>query len=93
MTSQVAITSKNFPAGGAIVRLDIGVGEQVGLQIGSLVEGAIAHWALMRRLLHMQDLVDSQSSGLTESLAAFGALEGLLLGVDVSVKYINKGKE
>jgi len=72
MTSQVAITSKNFPAGGTIVRLDIGVGEQVGLQIGSLVEGAIAYGTLMRRLLHMQDLVDSQSSGLTESLAAFG---------------------
>jgi len=34
----------------------------------------------------MQDLVDSQSSGLTESLAAFGTLEGLLLGVDISGK-------
>jgi len=86
MTPQVAITAKNFPAGCAVVRLDIGVGEQVGLQIGSLVEGAIAHWALMRRLLHMQDLVDSQSSGLTESLAAFGTLEGFLLGVDISGK-------
>jgi len=33
----------------------------------------------------VQYLVDSQGAGLTESLATFGTLEGLLLGVYVSV--------
>jgi len=90
VTSQVAVPPEDFPAGGAVVRLDVGVGEQVGLQIGTLVEGAIAHGALVRRLLHVQDLVDSQSAGLTESLAALRALEGLLLGVDISAGYQNE---
>ena len=33
----------------------------------------------------MQDFVDCQCARLTEALAAFGALEGLLLGMDVTV--------
>ena len=33
----------------------------------------------------MQDFVDCQCARLTEALAAFRALEGLLLGVDVAV--------
>lgn len=90
VTSQVAVPPEDFPAGGAVVRLDVSVGEQVGLQIGTLVEGAIAHGALVWRLLHVQDLVDSQSAGLTESLAALRALEGLLLGVDISAGYQNE---
>ena len=39
----------------------------------------------MRSFFHVQDFVDCQCARLTEALAAFRALEGLLLGVDVAV--------
>ena len=38
--------------------LDVGVGEQVGLQVRSLVETSLAHWASVRRLFVVQDLVN-----------------------------------
>ena len=38
--------------------LDVGVGEKVGLQVRSLVETSLAHWASVRRLFIVQDLVN-----------------------------------
>ena len=39
----------------------------------------------MGGLLHVQDLVNGQSSGLAETLAAFVTFERLLFGVNVTV--------
>lgn len=55
----------------------------MGLQIRALIEGAIAHGTLVRRLLHVQNLVHGQGARLAKAFAALGALEGLLLGVNV----------
>lgn len=54
------------------------------LQVGPLVETATAHGTLVRRLLHVQNLVHGQGARLAEALAALGALEWLLFRVDVS---------
>ena len=56
------------------------------LEIRALIETAVADGTLVRGLLHVQDLVNSQSATLTKSLPALHALEGLLLGVDVPEK-------
>lgn len=53
------------------------------LEIAPLIKASGADRALVRRLLHVQDLVNGQGPALAESLAAFGALERLLLAVDV----------
>ena len=65
--------------------LDVSVGQQMGLQVGALVEAALADGTPVRALLHVEDLVDGQGAGLAEALPAVVALEGLLLGVDVPV--------
>lgn len=57
----------------------------VRLQVGALVETAVADRALVGRLLQMRHLVHSEGARLAESLATIGALEGLLLRVDVAV--------
>lgn len=57
----------------------------VSLKISALIETAIAHGTLVRRLLEMGDFVNGESSRLTESLAAVVALERLLFGVNVSM--------
>lgn len=58
--------------------------EEVRLQIAPLIEATSADHTLVRRLLHMQDLVHRQRSALAEALAALGALERLLLAVYVA---------
>ena len=83
VTPQVTIASEHFAAGGAVVRFNVGVGEQVGLEVGALVEAAAAHRTLVWGLLHVQDLVNGQCPRLAEPLAAFTTLERLLLRVDV----------
>jgi hypothetical protein len=65
--------------------LDVSVGQQMGLQVGALVEAALAYGTSVRALLHVEDLVDGQGAGLAEALPAVVTLEGLLLGVNVSV--------
>ena len=57
----------------------------VRLQVGALVEAPVADGALVRRLLQVGHLVHGQGARLAEALAAVGALEGLLLRVDVAV--------
>jgi hypothetical protein len=60
------------------------VSQEVGLEVGALIEAAVAHGAFVRRLFHVENLVNSQSATLTESFATFDAFEWLLLRVDVS---------
>lgn len=86
MAAQVAVAPEHLAAGQTVIRLDVGVREQVRFQIGALVEAAIAHGALVRRLLHVQNLMDGQRTRLAETLAALEALERFLLGVNVSAK-------
>ena len=83
VTPQVAAAAEEFGAAGTLVGLVVGVGEQVGLEVGALVETAAAHRTLVWGLLHVQDLVHGQSPGLAEPLATLSALERLLLRVDV----------
>ena len=65
---------------------DICVGEQVGLEVGPLVEAPLTDGTpVVGGLLHVEDLVDGEGPRLTEPLAALSALEGLLLGVNVPV--------
>lgn len=87
MPAQVAVPAEHFAARGTVVGLDVGVSQQVGLQVGPLVEASAAHRALVRRFLQMQDLVDGQSAGLAESLAALQALERFLLGMYIPVEF------
>ncbi len=65
--------------------LDVSVGQQMGLQVGALVEAPLANGTPVRALLHVEDLVDGQGARLAEALPAVVTLEGLLLGVDVPV--------
>lgn len=84
MSPQITIPSEHLATGGALIGLVVGVGQQMGLQIRALIETTIAHWTLVRRFLHMQYLVNSQGSRLTETLPTFRAFEWLLLRVNVS---------
>jgi len=83
VTPQVTVASEHFAAGTTLVGLVVGVGEQVCLEVGALVETAAANRTLVRGLLHVQDLVHGQSARLAEPLATLSALERLLLRVDV----------
>lgn len=58
--AEVAVPAEHFAARRAVVRLDVGMRQQVRLQVGPLVEAPAAHRALVRRLLQMQDLVHGQ---------------------------------
>lgn len=61
----------------------IRVREEVSLEVAPLVETPGADRALVRRFLHVQDLVDREGTALTETFAAFDAFEGLFLAVDI----------
>jgi hypothetical protein len=81
--SKVAVSAKDLSAVGAFVWLEVGVGEEVGLQVGALVEGPRADGTLVRGLVHVQDLVHCQRPRLTKSLPTFRTFERLLLTVNV----------
>ena len=83
MPPEVAVPAEHFAAGGTVVRLDVRVREKVGLQVAPLVETPGAHGTLVRRLLHVEDLVHREGPALAESFAALRAFERLLLAVDV----------
>jgi len=85
VSPEIAISPEYFPALIAFVRLVVSVSQQVGLQVGSLIETSLADRALVGRLLHVKDLVNRQGPGLTESLPTVGTLERLLLGVNVAM--------
>ena len=85
MPSKITISTKHFPALITLVRFMICMREQMCFEVGSLVETTLAHRALVRTLLHVEDLVDGEGSRLTEPFTTLTALEGLLLRVDISV--------
>jgi len=61
------------------------VSQQVGLQVGSLIETSLTDGTLVGRFLHVQDLVDRQCPGLTEPLSAVRTFERFFLGMNVPV--------
>lgn len=83
MPSKVAISAKDLSAMGAFVWLEVGMGEEVGLQVGTLIEGPRADRTLMRGLVHVKDLMHCQRPRLTKSLTTFSTFEWLLLTVNV----------
>ena len=83
VSTQVTVPSKHFAAVGAVVGFDVRVGQQVGLEVAPLVEASAASRTLVRRIFHVQDLVDGQCPRLTKPLATLVALEGLLFGMNV----------
>jgi len=82
---EITIPSEDLVALVALIGLVVSVSEEVGFQIRALVETPLAHWALVRRLLHVKYTMDCQCPGLAESFPTFCALEWLLLGMDVPV--------
>lgn len=59
------------------------MGEKVGLEVGALVERAIAHRTFVGRLLHVKDLVNCESPRLTETFTTLGTFKWFFLAVDV----------
>ena len=70
MSPQITVSPEDFPALVTLVRLVVRVSQQVGLQVGSLIETSLTDGALVGRFLHVQNLVDRQCPRLTESLSA-----------------------
>ena len=85
MSSEIAVSSEHLATLIALVGFVISVGKKMSFEIWSLIEASLAHLALVRRLLHVKDLMNGQCSRLTESLPTFCADERLLLGVNVSM--------
>lgn len=86
VATEVAVTSKDFAARVAFVGLQVGVSQQMRLQVGTLIEAAGADGALVRRFLQVKDPMDGQRPGLAESFAAITALERLLFRVNVAIR-------
>ena len=77
--AEVTVAAELLAAVGTVVRFDVGVREEVRLQVGALVEASAAEVALVRRVLLVEDAVDGEGARLAEALAALGALEWFLL--------------
>lgn len=86
MPPQITVSAKHFAALRTVVRFDVRVGQQVRFQVGSLVERPTANGTFVRRLLHVQDLMDGQSARLTKTFATLGALERFFLAVYIPEK-------
>ena len=86
MAPQVTIPPEDFSTRRTLVRFEVGVRQQVSLEVGALVEAARTDRTLVRRFLQVKDPVDGQSARLAESFAAISALERLLLRVDVTAR-------
>jgi hypothetical protein len=63
------------------------------LEVGALVEAAIADGTLVRGLLEVRDFVNGECARLTEALPAVVALERLLFGVNVAVISVEDRKK
>lgn len=50
VSAQVAIPTEYFTARRTVVRFDVGVRQQVRLQVGPLIEASAAHGTFVRRL-------------------------------------------
>lgn len=57
----------------------VGVRQQMGLQVGSLVEAATADGTFVWRLFHVKDLVDGQRPRLAKTFATLQTFEWFLL--------------
>ena len=58
MTPEITVPPEHFAARRALVRLVVGVRQQVRLQIGTLIEAPAADRAFVRRLVQMEDPVN-----------------------------------
>ena len=65
--------------------LDVSVRQQMGFQVGPLVEASLTNWTTVRGLLHVEDLVNCQCSRLAETLSTLITFEGLFFGVNVAM--------
>ena len=79
VSPEITVSPEDLFALVAFIGLVISVSEEMGLQVGPLVETPTADWTLVWGLLHVQDLVHSQRSRLAKSFATFTALEWFLL--------------
>ena len=68
-----------------LFRLDVGVSEEMRLQVGSLIKASLADWTSVRRLLVVKDFVNSQGSVLAETLATIITFERFLFAVNVAM--------
>lgn len=75
VASEIAVASENLVALVAFVGFVVGVCEQVGFQVGPLVETPLANWTFVRRFFHVKDLVNRQGAGLAKSFSALTTLE------------------
>lgn len=85
VSAQIAVPPEYFATGVAFIRLVVGVSEQMRFQIAALVEAAVAHLALVRRLVQMHLFVHGQSARLAEPFATVQALERFIFRVNESV--------
>ena len=85
MSSQVTVPPEFFATVRAVVWFDVCVSEEMGLEVGSLVETTATSMTLVRRIFHVKYLVDLKCPGLTEPFSTVRTLEGLLFRVNVSV--------
>ena len=90
--SQVAVPPEDLAAAVTVVWFDVGVRQEMGLEVAALVEGPIAGRAPMGGLLKVKGLVNGQGTSLTETLATIRTFEWLLLGMDVSAAIRNTNK-
>ena len=70
MSPQITVSPEDLPALVTLVGLVVRVGQQVGFQVGPLVEAPLTDGALVGRLLHVENLVYRQGPRLTKALAA-----------------------
>lgn len=92
VTSQVAIASEDLPASITVIRFDVGVCQKMSLQVAPLVEGSATGGTLVRTVLHVQDSVHSQRTGLAEAFSALPAFEWFFFRVYVSERNKKKCK-
>lgn len=48
VATQIAVAAEDFAARRTLVRFQVGVGQQMRLEVGALIETAGTHWALVR---------------------------------------------
>ena len=90
---QIAITAEHLAARRTLVRFQIGVRQQMSLQIGTLVETARANGTLVRRFFQVQNPVHGQRSRLAKAFAAITAFEWLLFRMNITENRIKHKKK
>ena len=83
VTTQVTVPAKYLATVGAVEGFDVGVREEVCLQVATLVERSSTGGTLVGRLLHVERLVNGERPCLAESFPTFTAFEWFLLRMDV----------